>query len=159
MDNGKRRPVTFSATPWCDRSRAAHHISAGVGSTGVSPAPAELSRGKGRNTVGDRDDVRRLGPPEPLTLQISPRSVAWRTSARAARRKVAVPPDLPVQVETLLARRVIELGDDSLLRMDLSQAAKYWGVAAPPSKRTTKSNARKRTQAQTEEERLRLLAS
>ncbi|PWE33545.1 RNA-binding protein [Maritimibacter sp. 55A14] len=29
--------------------------------------------------------------------------------ARAARRKVAVPPDLPVQVETLLARRMIEL--------------------------------------------------
>jgi len=51
------------------------------------------------------------------------------------------------------------MGEDDLLRMDLTQAAKYWGVPVPLSKRTTKSNARKRTQAQTEEERLRLLAS
>lgn len=56
-------------------------------------------------------------------------------------------------------RRSLDLGDDSLLRMDLTQAAKYWGVPSPLSKRTRKSGATKRTQAQTETERLGLLAS
>lgn len=62
-------------------------------------------------------------------------------------------------VKALRPRRVLDLGEDYLLRMDLTQAAKHWGVPAPLSKRTMKSNARKRTQVQTEEERLRLLAS
>ena len=56
-------------------------------------------------------------------------------------------------------KRTLNLGDDALLRMDMTQASKYWKVPAPLSKRTMKSGAKKRTQAQTEEERLKLLAS
>jgi DNA (cytosine-5)-methyltransferase 1 len=56
-------------------------------------------------------------------------------------------------------KRTLQLGDDALLRMDMTQAANYWNVPAPLSKRTTKSGAKKRTQAQTELERLKLLAS
>jgi len=81
----------------------------------------------------------------------------------------AVPPPLARAVASTvieamgikLARpkRVLKLGDAALLRMDLTQASKYWNVPAPLSKRTLKSGARKRTQAQTEQERLKLLAS
>ena len=56
-------------------------------------------------------------------------------------------------------RRTLELGNEALLRMDMTQAAKYWNVPAPLSKRNSKSGAKKRTQAQTEEARLKLLAS
>lgn len=56
-------------------------------------------------------------------------------------------------------RRILELGDDSLLRMDITEAADYWNVPVPLSRRTLKSGARKRTQEQTEIERLNLLAS
>ena len=56
-------------------------------------------------------------------------------------------------------RRTLELGDEALLRMDMTQAAKYWNVPAPLSKRTLKSGAKKRTQAQTEEARLRHYAA
>lgn len=81
----------------------------------------------------------------------------------------AVPPPLARAVATAVIdamgirvvrpHRTMLLGVDELLRMDMTQAAKYWGVPAPLSKRTTKSGARKRTQAQTEQERLKLLAS
>jgi len=50
-------------------------------------------------------------------------------------------------------KRTLRLGDESLLRMDMTQASKYWGVAVPLNKRTLKSGAKKRTQAQTEVER------
>lgn len=56
-------------------------------------------------------------------------------------------------------RRTLELGDEALLRMDMTQAAKHWNIPAPLSKRTLKSGAKKRSQAQTEEARLKLLAS
>lgn len=46
----------------------------------------------------------------------------------------------------------IELGDDKLLRMTVSQAADYFGVPAPPSKRTMKSGAKKRKQWEIERE-------
>jgi len=36
-------------------------------------------------------------------------------------------------------RRILELGDEALLRMDMTQAAKYWNVPVPLSKRTLKS--------------------
>lgn len=81
----------------------------------------------------------------------------------------AVPPPLARAVASVVIeaigvklarpRRTLELGENSLLRMDMTQAAKYWNVPAPLSKRTTKSGAKKRTQAQTEQERLQLLAS
>jgi DNA (cytosine-5)-methyltransferase 1 len=81
----------------------------------------------------------------------------------------AVPPPLARAVASAIVdamglrisrpRRTLDLGEDLLLRMDMTQSAKHWGVPAPLSKRTLKSGSRKRTQAQTEEERLRLLAS
>ena len=45
-----------------------------------------------------------------------------------------------------------ELGDPSLLRMTVGQAAAFFGIAAPQSRRTTKSGARKRKQQEIENE-------
>lgn len=46
----------------------------------------------------------------------------------------------------------IHLGDPRLLKLDLSQASRYFGVQAPPSKRDRKSGATKRKQEDIEEE-------
>lgn len=43
-------------------------------------------------------------------------------------------------------RLMLDLGDPSLLRMDLSRAARFWGVLTPGSRRDRKSGARKRKQ-------------
>lgn len=43
------------------------------------------------------------------------------------------------------------LGDTELLRMTVSEAADYFGIAAPPSRRTTKSGAKKRKQHEIED--------
>jgi len=77
----------------------------------------------------------------------------------------AVPPPLAraVAAEVIKAmgikpakpRKSLRLGDDSLLSMDMSQAADYWGIPVPVGKRDRKSGAKKRTQAETEAERLR----
>jgi len=48
----------------------------------------------------------------------------------------------------------IELGDEALLWMDLSQAAAHFGVKPPPSRRDVKSGAKKRKQVDIERERL-----
>lgn len=50
---------------------------------------------------------------------------------------------------------IIELGDPALLRMDMSQAAKYFGVDVPIGKRDRKSGARKRSQSEIEMETMR----
>lgn len=54
--------------------------------------------------------------------------------------------------------RVIEPGPSIMLTYDMRRAAEYWNVPAPPGKRDRKSGATKRSQAETEAERLRLLA-
>lgn len=81
----------------------------------------------------------------------------------------AVPPPLgrsvaleivrAMEIKISKPRKVLSLGDQSLLTMDMSQAARYWGIPTPISKRDRKSGAKKRTQAQTEAERLRLQIS
>ncbi len=81
----------------------------------------------------------------------------------------AVPPPLAravacavteaMDIQVARPKRILELGDEALIRMDITQAAKYWSVPAPLSRRTQKSGAKKRTQAQTEAARLKLLAS
>lgn len=48
----------------------------------------------------------------------------------------------------------VDLGDTSLLRMTVSEAAKYFGVPAPNMRRDKKSGATKRRQVDIEEERL-----
>lgn len=49
--------------------------------------------------------------------------------------------------------RLLSLGDPSLLRMDLGEAAAHFGVAVPIGKRDRKSGARKRKQQEIELER------
>lgn len=44
----------------------------------------------------------------------------------------------------------VKLGDEALLRMDLSQAAKHWGVENPIGRRNKKSGAKKRKQTEIE---------
>lgn len=50
--------------------------------------------------------------------------------------------------------RAVNLGDPRLLYMDMSDAAKHFGVKAPNGRRDRKSGAKKRKQHETEEERL-----
>lgn len=75
----------------------------------------------------------------------------------------AVPPPLAQAVaeQVRVALRIqvsapvapLHLGDETLLRMGLSQAAAHLGVQAPPSRRTMRSGAKKRKQADIERER------
>ena len=62
-------------------------------------------------------------------------------------------------VEPCVPSKSLSLGDTSLLALDMSEAAEHFGVEAPPSRRTKKSGAKKRKQAEIEAERLRALAS
>lgn len=76
----------------------------------------------------------------------------------------AVPPPLARAVagEVIAAMGVspkpvaqaIPLGDETLLSMEMSQAAGFWGVDCPIQKRDRKSGARKRSQTETERDRL-----
>ncbi len=45
-------------------------------------------------------------------------------------------------------RQILPLGDESLLRMDMSQTSQYWGVANPIAKRDRRRGARKRTRVE-----------
>ena len=53
-------------------------------------------------------------------------------------------------------KRLIELGDPKLLYMEMSEAADYFGVDKPSSKRDRKSGAKKRSQIETEASRIKL---
>lgn len=55
-----------------------------------------------------------------------------------------------IGTEIDVSEETISLGDTSLLRMTVSQAAEYFGVQAPASRRTMKSGARKRKQEEIE---------
>ena len=76
----------------------------------------------------------------------------------------AVPPPLARAVASSLIKVMginpqreevpIPLGDPALLSADMSQASAHWGVAVPIQKRNRKSGARKRTQMETEVQRL-----
>lgn len=76
----------------------------------------------------------------------------------------AVPPPLARAVGASVLRalkkfptrsvRSIELGDPTLLYMEMSEAAEHFGVKAPSSKRDRKSGAKKRSQKETEEARI-----
>jgi DNA (cytosine-5)-methyltransferase 1 len=81
----------------------------------------------------------------------------------------AVPPPLAravaAQVLTALGytatkpSKTVDLGDVSLLRMDMGQAARHWGVATPIGKRDRKSGAVKRRQVDIEVKRLNAMAA
>lgn len=81
----------------------------------------------------------------------------------------AVPPPLARMVASAIieamdhkpvtSNLVWDLGAPNLLTMDMSQASRYWGVESPIQKRDRKSGARKRTQQETELERLSNTAS
>ncbi len=76
----------------------------------------------------------------------------------------AVPPPLARAIASEVIRALgmtpirpkaaIPLGDPALLSLDLSGAAKYFGVEPPPSRRDRKSGAKKRKQIDIERERL-----
>ncbi|MDR3570061.1 MAG: DNA cytosine methyltransferase [Syntrophobacteraceae bacterium] len=76
----------------------------------------------------------------------------------------AVPPPLAFAIATQIInalgirvkkpQTVIRLGDSDLLRMGMSQASAFWGIAVPIGRRDRKSGARKRKQEETEAERL-----
>ncbi len=75
----------------------------------------------------------------------------------------SVPPPLARAIASELLRAqslrpsrpksIINLGDPRLLAMDMSQAAKFWGIENPIGRRNKKSGAKKRTQRETEAER------
>lgn len=52
----------------------------------------------------------------------------------------------------------IELGDPTVLTMEMSQAAAYWSIESPIQRRDRKSGARKRSQVETEAQRLSKIA-
>lgn len=76
----------------------------------------------------------------------------------------AVPPPLARAIANEVARlvgvpgvrpsKVLELGDPTLLKMDMSEAAAYWSVLVPIARRNRKSGARKRKQEEIERYRL-----
>ena len=76
----------------------------------------------------------------------------------------SVPPPLARAVASMVIKslgvnaaspfEVLQLGDPKLLRMNLSQASAFFGIAAMPSKRDRKSGATKRRQHETEASRL-----
>ena len=75
----------------------------------------------------------------------------------------AVPPPLARAIAARVARALgyvparpegtVALSDPGLLTLDMSQAARWFGVEAPPSRRDRKSGAKKRKQADIERER------
>ncbi len=79
----------------------------------------------------------------------------------------AVPPPLARAVagalsealgmEPHISDRVLDLGDPSLLYLEMSEAAEHFGVKAPVSRRDRKSGAKKRKQHEIEEARQRVL--
>lgn len=80
----------------------------------------------------------------------------------------AVPPPLAravascvmsaMEIKPSIITDAIALGHDSLLSMDMSEASEYWGIDSPIQKRDRKSGTHKRTQFETERERLSKLA-
>ncbi|MEJ0077625.1 MAG: DNA cytosine methyltransferase [Alphaproteobacteria bacterium] len=70
--------------------------------------------------------------------------------ARAIGREIAG----ALNAELLRSHRTVALGDEALLRMEMSEAARHFGIAAPNTRRDRKSGARKRSQAETEAARL-----
>jgi DNA (cytosine-5)-methyltransferase 1 len=52
-------------------------------------------------------------------------------------------------------KRLVKLGDTKLLTMGMTEAAGYWGIPSPISKRDKKSGIKKRTQQEIEQSRLR----
>ena len=72
----------------------------------------------------------------------------------------AVPPPLArsiaaqfikiLNVDPLRPQKSIQLGDPALLEMDMTSAAKFWGITAPIAKRDRKSGAKKRKQEEIE---------
>ncbi len=76
----------------------------------------------------------------------------------------AVPPPLAraiassliqvIGIQPARPKEALELGNLELLRMDMSKAAKYWGIPVPIGRRDRKSGAKKRKQEEIESQRL-----
>lgn len=59
-----------------------------------------------------------------------------------------------LQITPRVSSQLLELGDEELLQMDMSQASQYWNVPVPIGRRDRKSGAKKRTQAEIEAARI-----
>lgn len=69
-------------------------------------------------------------------------------------RAIAVQVTKALGIEPSRPEETLALGDDALLSLDMSSAAAYFGVNAPPSRRNRRSGAKKRKQVDIERERL-----
>jgi DNA (cytosine-5)-methyltransferase 1 len=54
--------------------------------------------------------------------------------------------------------KILSLGDESLLAMNMAAASRFWGIEAPIGKRDRKSGQRKRKQVDIEAERVKALS-
>lgn len=67
--------------------------------------------------------------------------------ARAVAQQILV----AMGIEPSVPNGILELGDNQLLRMDMSNAAAYWGIEKPIGRRNMKSGAKKRKQSEIED--------
>jgi DNA (cytosine-5)-methyltransferase 1 len=122
----------------------------------TSPRPIHFERNR---CITVREMARLHGFPDWFRLH----STKWHGARQIGN---AVPPPLAravagkvmhaLKVEPSRPSESIELGDQALLYLDLSEAAEHFGIKAPRSKRDRKSGAKKRKQHEIEAERERL---
>ncbi|MEX0922272.1 MAG: DNA cytosine methyltransferase [Rhodovibrionaceae bacterium] len=120
----------------------------------TSPRPIHYERPR---CITVREMARLHGFPDWFRLH----STKWHGARQIGN---AVPPPLAravgSQILAALGRNpvfpneTLKLGDVSLLRMDLSEAAEFWGISNPIGRRNKKSGAKKRRQTEIESERL-----
>ena len=113
----------------------------------TSPRPIHYERAR---CITVREMARLHGFPDWFRFHVT----KWHGARQVGN---AVPPPLARAVAESVAtaldarptrpRRLVDLGDPALLRMDMSQAAAFWGVPVPIPNRDRKSGARKRKQS------------
>jgi DNA (cytosine-5)-methyltransferase 1 len=126
------------------------------GSRGAFTSPRPIHY-KYNRCITVREMARLHGFPDWFRLHVT----KWHGARQVGN---AVPPPLAMAVASEImkaleitpkqADRVLALGDESLLSLDISGAAQHFGVKAPPSRRDKKSGAKKRKQVDIEHERL-----
>ncbi len=116
----------------------------------TSPRPIHFARAR---CVTVREMARLHGFPDWFRFHMT----KWHGARQIGN---AVPPPMAQRIAQEVIKAVgvqpgrptctLELGDEHLLRMDMKQAARYWGIAVPIGRRDRKSGARKRKQEEIE---------
>lgn len=116
----------------------------------TSPRPIHYSRPR---CVSVREMARLHGYPDWFRFHVT----KWHGARQIGN---SVPPPLAravaasvlraLNIQPSRAGEAIELGDESLLKMDMTQAAAYWGVGIPIRKRDRRSGSKKRKQTEIE---------